>query len=89
MALGADAGRVMAGVVVDAVRITLAGVLVGLAVALAAAQLLRTQLFGVTTYDAVTMIAAPAVLLITAVVACLEPAARAARVDPLIALRAE
>ena len=89
MALGADAGRVMGRVVADAVRITAAGVLAGGVVALAAAQLLRTLLFGVTTYDAATMIAAPALLLITAMVACLAPAARAARVDPMIALRAE
>ncbi len=89
MALGADAGRVMAGVMGDAVQITVAGVLVGGAVALAAAQLLRTLLFGVTTYDAVTMMAAPALLLITAIAACLEPAARAARLDPMLTLRAE
>ena len=85
----ADSRRVTAGVVFDAVRITAAGVLVGLVAALAAAQLLRTLVFGVTTYDAVTMLAAPALLLITAIVACLEPAARAARVDPMHALRAE
>jgi putative ABC transport system permease protein len=89
MALGADAGRVMLRVVGDAVQITVAGMLVGVAVALAAAQLLRTLLFGVTTYDPVTMITAPALLLITAIVACLEPAARAARVDPMLTLRAE
>jgi ABC-type lipoprotein release transport system permease subunit len=46
-------------------------------------------LFGVTTYDAVTMITAPALLLITAIAACLEPAARAARVDPTLTLRGE
>jgi predicted permease len=89
MALGADAERVVVGVVGDAIRITVAGVVVGGVVALAAAQLLRTLLFGVTTYDAVTMIAAPALLLITAIAACLEPAARAARVDPMLTLRAE
>jgi hypothetical protein len=89
MALGADAGRVMVGVVGDAVQITVVGMLVGGAVALAAAHLLRTLLFGVTTYDAVTMTAAPALLLITAITACLEPAARAARVDPMLTLRAE
>jgi putative ABC transport system permease protein len=89
MALGADAGRVMGRVVADAVQITVAGVLAGGAVALATAQLLRTLLFGVTTYDPVTMITAPALLLITAIAACLAPAARAARVDPMITLRAE
>jgi predicted permease len=89
MALGANASRVMIRVVGDAVQITVAGVLVGLCGALAAAQLLRALLFGVTTYDPVTMIAASTLLLITAIVACLEPAARAARVDPMLALRAE
>ena len=89
MALGADSWRVMAGVVRGAVQITTVGVLVRRAAALAAAQVLRTLLFGVTTYDPVTMIAAPALLLVIALVACLEPAARAARVDPIQTLRAE
>ena len=89
MALGADGRRVLAGVVRDAVRITAVGVLAGGAAALASAQLLRTLLFGVTTYDAVTMIAAPALLLMTTIAACLQPAARAARVDPLVVLRSE
>ena len=89
MALGADAGRVMIDVVRGGVQTTGVGVLGGMAVALAAAQLLRTLLFGVTTYDAVTMIMAPALLLIITIAACLEPAARAARVDPILALRAE
>ena len=89
MALGADARRVLVNVVADAVRLTGAGVVVGGAAALAAAQVLRTLLFGVTTYDPVTIVTAPALLLLTALVACLEPAARAARVDPILTLRAE
>jgi predicted permease len=89
MALGADAGRVLAAVVGDGVRITAIGVLVGGAAALAVAQLLRTLLFGVTTSDPLTLIAAPALLLIIAIVACLGPASRAARVDPMLTLRAE
>ena len=89
MALGADSRRVLAGVVGDAIQITVIGALVGLGVALAAAQLLRTLLFGVTTYDAATMTAAPALLLMIAIVACLEPATRAARLDPMLTLRAE
>jgi putative ABC transport system permease protein len=89
MALGADAGRIMASVMGGAIRITLVGVVGGAVVALAAAQLLRTLLYGVTTYDAVTMTMAPALLIGTAIAACLAPAARAARVDPMLALRAE
>jgi putative ABC transport system permease protein len=89
MALGADAGRVMAGVLREGVQITAVGMLAGGAAALAVAQLLRTLLFGVTTYDPVTLIAAPALLLIIAIVACLGPAWHAARVDPTLPLRAE
>jgi predicted permease len=89
MALGADAARVMARVVSDAVAITGAGVIAGGAVALLVAQLLRRLLFGVTPYDPVTMIVAPALLLVIAIAACLEPAVRAARVDPMLTLRAE
>jgi putative ABC transport system permease protein len=89
MALGADAGRVLAGVIGDGVRITAVGVLVGGGAALAVAQLLRSLLFGVTTYDPITLIAAPSLLLIIAIVACLVPASRAARVDPMLTLRAE
>ena len=89
IALGADATRVMGTVVGGAVQITAVGVLVGGAAAVAVAQVLRTLLFGVTAYDPVTMIAAPTLLLMTAIFACLGPAARAARVDPIITLRAE
>jgi putative ABC transport system permease protein len=89
MALGADAGRVLAGVVGEGVRITVVGALLGGIAAVAVAQLLRTLLFGVATYDMVTMITAPALLLAISIVACLGPASRAARVDPLLTLRAE
>jgi putative ABC transport system permease protein len=89
MALGADAKRVLAGVVGSAIQITSVGVLFGAAAGFAVAQFLRSLLFGVTTYDLVTMITAPALLLIIAILACLEPASRAARVDPMLSLRAE
>ena len=89
MALGADAKRVVVGVMGDAVRTTALGVLLGGGAGLAIAQLLRTLLFGVTTYDPVTMITAPALLLMISIGACLEPASRAARVDPMLTLRAE
>jgi ABC-type antimicrobial peptide transport system permease subunit len=89
MALGADPWGVLARVVRDGVKTTALGVLCGSVVALAVAQLLRTLLFGVTTYDSITLITAPALLVATAIAACIEPAARAARVDPMITLRAE
>lgn len=89
MALGADARRVVNAVLGDAFRVTVGGVAAGAAVALAVAQLLRTMLFGVTTYDAATLLVAPALLLAAALIACLAPAVRATRVDPMLTLRAE
>jgi putative ABC transport system permease protein len=56
---------------------------------LAFARLIGTQLVGVTTYDPPTLAAAALVLTMTAAIACWIPARRAARVDPLVALRAE
>lgn len=76
-------------VVRDGIKITGMGVLCGSVVALAVAQLLRTLLFGISPYDPVTLITAPALLMAAAIAACLGPAARAARVDPMITLRAE
>jgi ABC-type antimicrobial peptide transport system permease subunit len=52
-------------------------------------RLVKWLLFGVSAYDSWTLVAAPALLVAIAIVACLVPALRAARVDPMIALRAE
>jgi putative ABC transport system permease protein len=79
----------VAAVVREGARTTLAGVVVGLAAALLAARVLEAFLFGVTPRDPITLTIASLVLLGVSVVACLIPAIRAARVDPLIALRAE
>jgi predicted permease len=89
MALGAAPARLVAAVVREGARTALAGVVVGLAAALLAARVLETFLFGVSPRDPITLTIAPLVLLGVSVVACLIPAIRAARVDPLIALRAE
>jgi putative ABC transport system permease protein len=56
---------------------------------LAFARVIGTQLVGVTRYDPPTLAAATLVLTMTAAIACWIPARRAARVDPLVALRAE
>ena len=62
---------------------------VGFAVALVAVQLVKSLLFGITPYDPVTSLIAPLSLVVVATIACLFPALRAARVDPMIALRAD
>ncbi len=73
----------------DGLSVTLIGVAAGLAVPMAAVQVVQSLLFGVEPRDPLTLLAAPASLIVVAVAACLLPAARAARVDPMIALRAE
>ena len=65
------------------------GLVVGLAAAMAAAKLLATQLYDVRPTDPLTYAAVAVILLATGIVACIVPAARAVRVDPLVALRVE
>jgi ABC-type antimicrobial peptide transport system permease subunit len=65
------------------------GLLVGLTGALFAARLLQGLLFGITPHDPMTLGAVAGVLAAVGVAACWLPAARAARVDPATALRAE
>ena len=87
MALGADAARVVRTVMFDGLRPVIAGVLVGLAAALYLARILRSVLFQVTTTDPPTFLRAAVLLTAVAVAACLIPASRATKVDPLVALR--
>jgi putative ABC transport system permease protein len=74
IALGAEPRRVMADVVRDGLAVTLTGVAVGFALALASVQLVKSLLFGVTPHDPLTLVAAPVSLLVIAVVASLWPA---------------
>jgi putative ABC transport system permease protein len=70
-------------------KLTLLGVTLGLAGALAVTRLLTTLLFGVSTTDPVTFAVIAVLLTSIAFLACYIPARRAARVDPLVALRYE
>jgi ABC-type antimicrobial peptide transport system permease subunit len=65
------------------------GVGLGLLASIALAKIIATQLWGVSPYDPWTLTCVPVVLLVTGLVACWLPARRAARVDPLVALRHE
>jgi predicted permease len=89
VALGAQSGDVMRLVLFDAARVVVGGVVVGLPLALASVRLLQTQLHGVRTSDPVSIAVAVLVLTASALVAALIPALRAARVPPVVALRAE
>ena len=87
VALGASRRSVLRLVVGEGAALALGGLGVGIAGALAATRLLQGLLYGVEPLDAATFVAAPVVLATLAVVACLNPARRATRVDPVVALR--
>jgi putative ABC transport system permease protein len=87
VALGASSANIRALVMWQGMRLTIVGVAIGLAGALALSQLLRSMLFGIGAMDPLTFVAVGSLLLLVALLACYIPARRATRVDPLIALR--
>jgi putative ABC transport system permease protein len=89
MALGASRSQVVALVVRQGALLAAIGVVVGLAGALALTRVLATLLFGVRATDVVVFAAVPLLLGGVAVAASWLPALRAARIDPLVAIRAE
>ena len=89
MALGAEKGGIYSLVLGQGFRLTLAGLVVGTALALAFTRLLKAQLFGVSETDAITFTSVGLLLAVVALVACHIPARRATRVDPMVALRHE
>jgi putative ABC transport system permease protein len=88
-ALGADAAGVMRLVLTQSLGLSATGVTIGFAGALALSRILRTMLFGVTPTDTLTFASVAAGLLAVAFLASYLPARRAARIDPLRALRYE
>ena len=89
MALGAPQRSVVWMVVRECVVMVAGGILIGLPLSFWVSQLVASQLFGVSPGDPMTLAIATLVLTATAVVAGYLPARRAARVDPLVALRYE
>ncbi len=89
VALGAGQRSVVGLVVGRAMRLVAVGLGIGLVAALAAGQLLRTQLFGISPRDPLTFASIALVLGAVALLASWVPARRAARVDPMVALRSE
>jgi putative ABC transport system permease protein len=88
-ALGATRSNLVRLVIREGLLVTIAGLALGLGAAMLLTRLMSGLLFGVQPIDAPSFIGAPLVLLIVALIACLLPARRAARVDPAEALRAE
>jgi predicted permease len=89
MALGAQRRDVMVLVLKEGMLLVAAGVVLGLIAAVAITRLLASFLYGVSTTDAITFAAVPAILALVALLACYLPARKATKVDPLVALRYE
>jgi predicted permease len=88
-ALGATTGDVLRLVVGAAVPVIGTGAVVGLALSAVLARLLATVLFGVRPLDPITFVSVTMLLVLTATLAAAAPAWRAARIDPVVALRGE
>ena len=89
MALGAEPSALLAMVMGDGLRLALLGIGLGLGAALLAGSALASLLYGIAPGDPVTMASAGVVLLVVATAASFLPARRAARVDPMVALRSD
>jgi putative ABC transport system permease protein len=89
IAMGAAASDVMRLVLGNAAKLTLIGLAVGMIAAAALTRYLSTLLYAVKPLDPITFVAVPVVLIVTAAIAVAAPAWRAARVDPVVAFRAE
>jgi ABC-type antimicrobial peptide transport system permease subunit len=88
-ALGASPERLRRGVLTQALMVTGAGAIAGLAVALASSRLLASLLFQVSPLDPLSMVGSAGLLLVVALIAAYVPARHATKVDPVRALRAD
>ena len=89
IALGAGSAKVLRLVLLRGMALVVIGLVLWISGAAASTRFLRSMLFGVGTTDVVTFVVVSLVLVAVAAGACLIPAMKAARVDPLTALRAE
>ncbi len=89
VALGAQTRDVLRLVVAHGLGLTLAGVVIGVAGALALTRVMKTLLYGISATDPLTFLGVAALLIAVALLACYLPARRATKVDPMVALRHE
>jgi predicted permease len=89
IALGASRRRVLGMILRQGVQLTIAGLMLGLAGALALTRILTSFLYGVSALDPVTFVAVPLLLLLATIMACFIPARRASNLDPMRTLRYE
>ncbi|MFZ3244254.1 MAG: FtsX-like permease family protein, partial [Candidatus Acidiferrales bacterium] len=89
MALGAQLGNLRGMILRQGMAPVIAGLAVGIALAIALGQLVASLLFGVHAFDPLTFACVTLVVVLVALAACYIPARRAMRVDPMVALRYE
>jgi ABC-type antimicrobial peptide transport system permease subunit len=89
LALGASRWGIVSMVLRQSMTLSILGSIAGLAIAVGAAQLLRSFLFGVSPFDPITFCAVPVLMMLLALAAASIPALRAASIDPMRALRSE
>jgi len=89
VALGARARDVIAQVIGQGLRTVALGILLGVALTIATGRLVASLLYGISPTDPIAMLSVAIVLLSVSIVAALSPAWRAARVDPMTALRTD
>jgi predicted permease len=89
VALGANAGHVIGMVLGQGMRTILVGMAIGIVGALAMTRTLESMLFGINANDPLTFVSVTLLLGLVALLACYIPARRAAKVDPMVALRYE
>ena len=89
VSLGARPREVVRLVIAQGLRVTIAGIAIGLCLFALVSRLLKTLLQGVSPTDAATWLSAVGIWIVVALVACWLPARRATRIEPLVALREE
>ena len=87
MAIGAGRKQIVGLVMRHGARLTTLGLAIGISLSLLLGEIGKSQLFGVLPHDPLTFVVVPLFLAVIALLACWLPANRAARIDPLVALR--